>query len=225
VVPAAGQGIRLPGKRPKQYRQLGARSVLDHAIARLLEHSAVCGVMVALASEDLYWRASEFADHAQVHTCRGGAERAESVLAGLQALHELPQGPTDHDAVLVHDAARALLPAAALQRLLRDAPGPQGALLAIPAQDTLKWSVSGDVVEKTLDRCQVWLAQTPQYFEFGRLHEALQAALDAGVGVTDEASCMEWRGGRPRLVLGDALNFKITTTADLQMAAALLENS
>ena len=222
IVPAAGTGSRLPGDVPKQYRSLAGRSVLDHSLQRLLDHPAVVGVMLALAADDEHWTDSAFYQHPKVQLCQGGAERADSVLAALQALARCALPIAPDQAVLVHDAARALLPATCLQRLLQDPPSEHGALLALPAQDSLKFSRAGDCVEHSLERSHVWLAQTPQYFEYARLFQALQTALAQDLQITDEASCMERAGYQPRLILGDARNFKITTPADLALAQALL---
>lgn len=224
IVPAAGRGARLPGEVPKQYRRLAGRTVLDHCLDRLLADSRIAGVMLALASDDPLFTESAHAQDGRVRTCVGGAERADSVLAALRAL-DTSKLLADNDGVLVHDAARALLPAEALDRLLAQPPGPEGAILACPVQDTLKRAGADGHVAQTLDREGIWQAQTPQYFQFGALRKALSEALAAGERITDEASCMEWAGLHPRLVLGDALNFKITTAADLRIAAALLESS
>lgn len=225
IVPAAGVGRRLPGDVPKQYRKLRGRCVLDHCLDRLLAQPAISGVMLALSAHDDHWAQCAHFSHPRVVTCEGGEERADSVLAALHALAALPQAPAPQAGVLVHDAARALLPECALTRLLATAPGADGALLAMPAQDTLKRSLDGEKVEHTLDRGAVWLAQTPQYFEFERLRQALGDALAQGLAITDEASCMELAGFRPRLIAGDALNFKITTPSDLMLAEALLERA
>ena len=225
IVPAAGVGRRLPGDVPKQYRKLRGRCVLDHCLDRLLDQPAISGVMLALSPADNHWPQCAHFSHPRVMTCEGGKERADSVLAALQALAALPQAPASQAGVLVHDAARALLPTSALTRLLATAPGADGALLAMPAQDTLKRSLDGEKVDHTLDRGAVWLAQTPQYFEFERLRQALTHALAQGLSITDEASCMERAGYKPRLVAGDAMNFKITTPSDLMLAEALLERA
>lgn len=225
VVPAAGTGQRLPGDRPKQYRMLAGASVLDHCLHALLQHPRMRGVMLALAADDEYWPQSRFADDPRVHTCIGGGERADSVLAALLALRDVANGPQEEEGVLVHDAARALLPAAALQRLL-DAPlDEQGAILALPAQDTLKQQDGDGRISRTLDRSIIWQAQTPQLFRYGLLREELRMALNSGCHLTDEASCMERVGYHPRLIPGDALNFKITTPADFRLARALLEQT
>lgn len=225
IVPAAGVGQRLPGDTPKQYRKLAGRRVLDHVLAGLLAAPRIQKVMVALSADDAYWAQGEFVADERVLSCVGGAERADSVLAALDALAALPQAPKPHDGVLVHDAARALLSAEALARLLAVPLDADGALLAWPAQDTLKMSVDGERVDRSVDRATIWQAQTPQYFQFGALRQALRAALDGGRTITDEASCMELAGHQPRLVLGDARNFKITTPADFALAQALLEQA
>ncbi len=223
IVPAAGVGRRLPGDRPKQYRELVGATVLDHCLQRLLQASGVRGVMLALAANDTCWAQSRFVHDARVRTCEGGAERADSVLAALRALQQQPDGPGERDGVLVHDAARALLPASALQRLCEVPLDENGAILALPAQDTLKRADNQGRIAGTLDRSIIWQAQTPQLFMCGLLRTELEAALASGCRITDEASCMERAGYHPRLVPGDALNFKITTAADLHLAAAVLE--
>ena len=155
----------------------------------------------------------------------GGATRADSVAAGLQALRE--RGATDDDWVLVHDAARCLLRPAWVNRLIdaceHDA---VGGLLALPLADTLKAAApsdSGERVAATLDRTAKWLAQTPQMFRLGLLQRALHDAVDAGVNMTDESSAIEALGLAPRLVPGDQENLKLTWPADFALAARLLE--
>lgn len=221
IVPAAGGGQRLPGEVPKQYRQIAGQSLLDHCLQRLLAEPRIDAVMVGLAAQDKHWPASRFAADRRVHHCVGGAQRADTVLACLQSLNPAPAAEL---AVLVHDAARALLPAAALRRLLDCAAEPAGALLAIPAQDTVKHSVDGQRVDGSRDRARLWLAQTPQLFPFGVLRRALEQARRQQLAITDEASAVEAIGLAPRLVLGDALNFKITTASDLRLAQAVLES-
>jgi 2-C-methyl-D-erythritol 4-phosphate cytidylyltransferase len=127
----------------------------------------------------------------------GGATRAASVAAGLEALRA--RGAADDDWVLVHDAARCLLRPEWVQRLIdacrEDA---VGGLLALPLADTLKQAGPGDRVQATLPRTDKWLAQTPQMFRLGLLQRALAQAGDT---VTDEASAIESMGVAPRWCL------------------------
>ncbi|HEV7136749.1 MAG TPA: 2-C-methyl-D-erythritol 4-phosphate cytidylyltransferase, partial [Steroidobacteraceae bacterium] len=130
------------------------------------------------------------------------------------------------DWVLVHDAARPCLPREDLDRLLADlASHPVGGLLATPAADTLKRADGARDVQQTVDRAGLWRALTPQMFRYGRLCEALDRAHAAGRTPTDEAQAIEWLGDAPRLVEGAAANLKITSAADLAIAAALLKES
>jgi 2-C-methyl-D-erythritol 4-phosphate cytidylyltransferase len=123
----------------------------------------------------------------------------------------------------VHDAARPCLPAEDLERLLTElAPNPVGGLLAAPVADTLKRGAVTREVSDTVDRSGLWRALTPQMFRHGVLVEALEHALAGGRLPTDEAQAVEWLGQRPVLVEGSAANIKVTSAADLLIAAALL---
>lgn len=151
----------------------------------------------------------------------GGASRAESVFNGLQSM--LDDGVAPADWVLVHDAARCLVTATDIGRLIEacrhDA---VGGLLALPLPDTLKREMGGRA-SGTVERADKWLAQTPQMFRLGMLHSALKAArADGFAGITDEASAIERLGLQPLLVSGSARNFKVTYPEDFAMAEALL---
>jgi len=151
----------------------------------------------------------------------GGASRAESVFNGLQSM--LDDGVAQSDWVLVHDAARCLVTATDIGRLIdacrHDA---VGGLLALPLPDTLKREVGGRA-SGTVERADKWLAQTPQMFRLGMLHSALETArADGFAGITDEASAIERLGLQPLLVSGSARNFKVTYPDDFAMAEALL---
>jgi 2-C-methyl-D-erythritol 4-phosphate cytidylyltransferase len=147
---------------------------------------------------------------------QGGATRAESVRNGLAALDAQPD-----DWVLVHDAARCCLPAEALARLIDELDAdPCGGLLALPVADTLKRQDNDSRVAVTVPRDGLWQAQTPQMFRHGLLSQAL--AISSSADITDEASAIERLGLCPRLVRGDASNFKVTYAQDIRLAAALL---
>jgi len=123
--------------------------------------------------------------------------------------------------VLVHDAARPLLSQTALNRIINHHSA-QGALLAMPAKDTIKLQMSDlPLVDATLDRNAIWLAQTPQKFPAHALLEALEKAQAQGISVTDECSAMEFIGWHPDLVVGESSNIKITLPEDLLIAEAL----
>ncbi len=220
VLPAAGVGARMRADRPKQYLPLAGRTVIEHSLDRLLDHPAIAGGVVALAADDPYWPDLGYAPAKPLWTAPGGQERADSVLNALQVL---ARHAGADDWVLVHDAARPCLRRDDLDRLLaQGAAHAVGALLAVPACDTLKRADALGQVAQTLDRDGLWHAQTPQMFRLHALREALQGALQAGAKITDEASAMEWAGQAPLLVEGHADNLKITRAEDLALAAFYL---
>ncbi len=213
VVPAAGRGARFGGELPKQYLEVGGRPLIAYTLDALLSHPSVHGVMVVIAENDRFWRGMDAVAGKPVLTCSGGAERADSVLAGLDAL---PDNVRADEFVLVHDAARPNLAHADLDRLLDLGCGdPVGAILAAPVRDTLKRAGDDGGIDCTEPRERLWRAYTPQLFRRMQLSRALAAAQAAGVAITDESMAMERQGLRPLLVEGREDNFKITTPADL----------
>lgn len=213
VVPAAGRGTRFGGERPKQYLEVAGRPLIAYTLDALLSHPSVSGVMVVLAEDDRYWRDWETRDAKPVLTCTGGAERADSVLAGLDALPETVRADAF---VLVHDAARPNLSHQDLDRLFEvGMSDPVGAILAAPVRDTLKRAGDDAGIDRTEPRERLWRAFTPQLFRRMQLSRALAAAQASGVAITDESMAMERQGLRPLLVEGNEENFKVTTPADL----------
>jgi len=141
----------------------------------------------------------------------------------IQVGREVTEEQLHNDWVLVHDAARPCLLAADRDRLLTQAGAHAvGGVLALPAIDTLKRADAQHSIEETVDRTALWRAQTPQMFRYGPLCEALDRAIAAKRFPTDEAQALEWTGAHPLLVEGSPANLKITHTADLLFAAALL---
>ncbi len=218
VMPAAGHGRRMneAAGLAKQYLPLAGRCVIEHALAPFLADPHCRGIVVALAAGDQRFGSLPPASDPRVSTVIGGAERRDSVAAGLAALSSRAAAT---DWVLVHDAARPCLPATDLAALLDALPGsPAGALLAVPLVDTLKRADGEGAVLATLPRAGLWRAQTPQAFRHGRL----QQALERHPAATDEASAVEALGDQPRLVEGSPDNLKVTTAADLVQAARII---
>lgn len=203
--------------RPKQYLPLQGRSLLEWTLAPFLEAEWIDAIVVVLARSDSEFSRLPVARHPRLVTTTGGAQRADSVLAGLRVVAERGGAATDLH-VLVHDAARPCVQQAELERLRDEADDADGGLLALPMTDTLKRAQQNRIAE-TLDRSQFWRAQTPQLFAMSRLAAALQDGVAQGVELTDEASAMERCGARPRLVRGSESNIKVTYPEDLQLAA------
>ena len=220
VVPAAGSGSRFGGEVPKQYLQVAGEPLLAHTLRALLAHPGVAGVVVVLAEDDPRWPDWSELEGKPVRHCVGGESRADSVLAGLQAL---PDEVRADDFVLVHDAARPNLALADLGQLLeRGRVDPVGAILAAPVRDTLKRAGDEGGIDRTVPRERLWRALTPQMFRRLQLSQALEKARSAGVEVTDESMAMERKGARPLLIEGREDNIKITTPADLAYFEFLL---
>ena len=220
VLPAAGAGLRFGGELPKQYAALAGRTVIEWALAPFLDDPRCQGVVVALSAQDQLFAALGLqARHgSRLRVVPGGAERCESVLAGLLALPAAPD-----DLVMVHDAARPCLTRDERDRLLAvAAQAPAGALLALPVADTLKRGDADGRVQATVPRQQLWRAQTPQVFGHALLLRALRESLARGERPTDESQAVEALGLQPCLVEGQATNLKITRAADLPLAQALL---
>ena len=215
VIPAAGVGARMAADRPKQYLQLGGRTILEHSLGCFLDHPRLKGLVVSLAIDDPSWPTVACATDPRIQRADGGSERSGSVLNALLQLNAL--GASDDDWVLVHDAARPNLSRDDLDKLLAElADDPVGGLLAVPARDTLKRVDKHGRVVDTVDRSLIWQAYTPQMFRLGALHRALADSLVADAVITDEASAMEWSGQAPRLIEGRSDNIKVTRPEDLE---------
>lgn len=225
VMPAAGRGERVGAGLPKQYLPLAGRPMIEWSLAPFIDDPDCRGIVVAVAPDDARWPAVRAGLGHKVHEAAGGATRADSVRAGLEALSAA--GAEDPDWVLVHDAARPCVTAeeiAALRTAVLGT-GAAGGLLALPLADTLK---RGEAVEggarsaATVPRESLWRALTPQMARLGALRTALDAASTAGRSPTDEAQSLEWQGKAPRLVPGRATNLKVTTADDARLAEAIL---
>jgi 2-C-methyl-D-erythritol 4-phosphate cytidylyltransferase len=216
VLPAAGIGARMGGEVPKQYLQVAGATLLEHSLRSLLACARLAAVAVVVHPQDGRADSLPTLTDPRVRRVTGGERRADSVLAGLDAL----AAEADSGAwVLVHDAARPCLRPADVERLMAVAgAGSAGAILAEPIADTVKLADADGLVVRTLDRTALWRAQTPQMFRLGQLRAALAAALDRGAMVTDEASAMELAGHRIRLVPGPRRNLKVTLPEDLELA-------
>jgi 2-C-methyl-D-erythritol 4-phosphate cytidylyltransferase len=224
LIPCGGTGTRAGQAEsglPKQYRSMAGQAMVSHTLLALSQVPRVAMSLVVIAPNDALFTAYAVLPNAafSVAAC-ADFTRAATVFHGLNAL--LEQGAQRLDWVLVHDAARCLTTPAQINSLI-DAclPDAVGGLLALKLPDTLKREQAGRAQE-TVDRADKWLAQTPQMFRIGALLDALQAAKDASVEVTDEASAMERLGHKPLLVPSSAQNFKVTYPEDFALAEAIL---
>lgn len=255
IIAAAGQGNRLGASKPKAFVELSGTSLLGHSISAM-QASEFVDEIIVVAAPDMLDEAADVisrcesadatrgagADASDGRTIRlvpGRGERADSVMAGLEAISV---EPGVDPIVLVHDAARALTPASMIDRVARAvADGASGVVPVVPVVDTIKavtettdhgGARSQAQITKTVDRSNVRAAQTPQGFRYSALFSAnemyyasVQADAEAGPRSfvpTDDASLLEWQGVPVVCVDGDELAFKITTRKDLLLARAYL---
>jgi 2-C-methyl-D-erythritol 4-phosphate cytidylyltransferase len=222
LVPAAGSGSRMGGDLPKQYLPLAGKPLLYHALNCLCRSAAIERVFVVLAQGDkqfVQYDWQPFAARCEPLYC-GGRTRAASVFNGLLAARDAIGGA---DWVLVHDAVRPCLALEVLERLIAGLRDEQtGGLLALPVVDTLKRGDADAYVVQTEPRENLWQAQTPQMFRYRLLLEALRAIDPARA--TDEARAIEQLGLRPKLVMGDMRNLKVTYPHDLELAEVILKS-
>jgi 2-C-methyl-D-erythritol 4-phosphate cytidylyltransferase len=224
VVPASGVGTRMQTSISKQYLQLdNGLSVLDQSLSTLLNIEKIKGCVVAISKQDSWFKSSKFYHHPKLLSIAvGGEERYQSVINALNTLKPFVQ---DSDWVLVHDAARPCIKAEDVENLIQQLEGQKiGGLLATKVVDTIKKSKL-NIAESTVDRTNLWQAQTPQMYRYGLLLEALNSAHNEGVHITDEASAIERMGLSSLLVESSKTNLKITNPEDLSLANFYLKQA
>jgi len=213
ILVAAGSGERLGAGVPKALVKVAGRPLLSHAVTTFATHARVSTVVVVAPPERLAEAARLVPDALVV---AGGATRQQSVSHGLAAL------TSDVDVVLVHDVARAFVPAEVIDRVIDGLalPDAKAAVPIMPVTDTIRRfdPESGDLHE-TIDRSRLTAVQTPQGFWRAAL---VEAHAGASPDATDDASLVEARGWRVVGVRGDERAFKVTVAFDLVIAEALL---
>jgi len=216
VLAAAGRGERLGSDRPKAFARLGGRPLLAESLERLEESGWIDAIVIAAPpdwEEPSILVAEEIAATKVSSAVTGGASRSESVRLALEEV------PEEAAVVLVHDAARPLLPEEVIERVLAPlSEGWDGVVPAVPLADTVK-RVEGDRVVETLSREDLVAVQTPQAF----LADALRRAVSGDVSsATDCASLVESQGGRIKVVEGDPRLLTVTDAEDLALVESWL---
>lgn len=219
LITAGGRGLRMQSPRPKQFLTLAGRPILAHTVALFEECPAVDGIGIIAPAEEMPWVQQEivefFGFKKVLKVVRGGRQRQQSVWNGLKAV----QGRWS--LVVVHDGVRPLVPPGLIEASIEEARRTGAAVVAVPARDTVKRRPAGQQLQ-TLPREEIWLAQTPQTFEFNLLYRAHQQAAREHFRGTDDAALVERLGHAVSLIPGSLRNIKITTPDDLLLAEALL---
>lgn len=220
---AAGVGSRFGAQKPKQYVKLkNGLTILENSLKTLHFSLPNSKIILLISREDEYFKQLDLSDY-NFELCFGGELRAQTVLNGLLYLKNIAK---DQDWVLIQDAARTLTHKNDIQKLIKKVKNSQvGGLLATRLKDTIKIQKEKEesfFSKKTLDRNQLWAAQTPQIFKYKLLLESLTGALEKNIEITDEASCIEFFGNDPLLVESDYTNLKITLMQDLELANLII---
>lgn len=222
IIVAAGRSVRLGGRRPKQYRSLAGKPVLERTVACFLSCPEISAIQVVIHPEDfdVYRDVMASISNADARIrppVTGGDTRQSSVFEGLKAL-------ADVDTVLVHDAARPFVSEELLQRALAAGRTGIAAIPGVVVTDTIKRISNNDLVLDTPAREQLRAVQTPQVFKRTELllaHE--RAAREARVLFPDDGALMEWAGYQVQAFSGDPSNVKLTYEDDFLVAEARLK--
>lgn len=220
VIVAAGSGERFGGEVPKQFRTLVDRPMLSWTISRLEAAESIDTIVVVVAEEHLLYASQHVVDpygfRKVTKLVPGGATRQESAYRGLKAL------PISTDLVAIHDGARPMTAVRDIERVIDKARNERAAILAVPVTDTIKRAKAGYVMG-SVDRRDLYGAQTPQVFQYDLIMSAHEAARSgSSQDYTDDASLIEARGFKVTLVEPSGPNIKVTSLADLVAVEALL---
>ncbi len=210
----------MGGGTPKQFLMLGGLPLLVHSLRVLESSDAVSAIVLAVPQPEMdYCRreiVSAFGFKKVQQVVAGGEERQDSVRVGLAAVG------ADAEIVLVHDAVRPFLTTEMIRRVVEAAGRHGAAIVAIPMRDTVKRVGVDGLIQETVDRAPLWLAQTPQAARRAVLQDAYRRAQQDGFRGTDEAQLIERAGHPVSIVEGSTENIKITRPEDLLIGEAIL---
>ncbi|MCH9025439.1 MAG: 2-C-methyl-D-erythritol 4-phosphate cytidylyltransferase [candidate division Zixibacteria bacterium] len=221
LIVAAGKSERFGDPLPKQFHEVAGRPLLSWTIEKFELASSIDKIVVVVAADYQLETTRNIIDpfgfQKVAKVVGGGESRQESVLKGLEAL------PESTKVVAIHDGVRALVSPDDVDKVVNLALTEKAAMLALPATDTVKKVKNHSVVE-TLDRKQIWLAQTPQAFEYQLILDAHRnfAENTKGTIATDDASLVEALGVEVKVVESSSNNLKVTTAADLKYVEIVL---
>ena len=217
IVPGAGAGKRFGAAESKIFQRIGDRPIFIRTLEVFTSRRDVCQVLLVVAPADRQDVQRRFGSHLSlmgVTVVEGGPTRSQSVRNALAHLSD------QAELVCVHDAVRPCVSPLWVDAVFAQAAKTGAAILAWPVHGTLKRVSASGVIEETLARVEAWEAQTPQVFR----RDWLVAAYAQNREATDDASLLEAMGHRVSVVRGDPRNIKITTAADLALAAAVIDS-
>jgi 2-C-methyl-D-erythritol 4-phosphate cytidylyltransferase len=210
----------MGGSVRKQFRRLGGVPLVVHSLRVLQASPVIDAIVLAVPQADLEFCRTDIVEAHRFDKVGkivpGGEERQDSVRNALAAVGD------DTDIVVVHDAVRPFLTGAMIEDVVAAARAGGGAIIALPMRDTVKQVGADCVIERTVDRKPLWLAQTPQAFRTDWLKEAHAKAQAARLPATDDAFLIEWCGHPVKVVEGSGDNIKVTRPEDMIIGEAIL---
>lgn len=222
IIAAAGEGKRMGGGRPKQFREISGTPIIIHTLRRFEQCATIRQVFIVAPAAEASAMLALAEEHRLLKVARvvtGGRTRTESIWRGLRAVRAATAG-----IVAIHDGVRPCVTPDEIDRTVREAARVGAAILARPAVETIKEVTDGRVV-RTLERARLWHAQTPQCFRYELLRRAYERALAEGLEATDDSALVERLGAAVAVVEGSADNIKITGPRDLLLAERILKSS
>lgn len=222
IIPAAGSGTRLGSRIPKPFIPLNGKAILEHTIAQFLPVKGLSQIIVATSKSSFEDVENIFANfggtQVDLTLVEGGAERQHSIENALKYLKP------EIELVAIHDAVRPFISKAEIEKCVQAASEFGGAILAVPAKDTIKKVDSSGIISETPVRANLWQAQTPQIFKKDLLLNAYKKAREDNYLGTDDASLIEYIGGAVKIIEGDRKNLKITYPLDLIIAEHIVQD-
>jgi len=225
IIVAAGKGSRMQESIPKQYLEIHNKPILYHTILKFYLNPLISKIIAVIPSNDdkyyinniissIYKSLNNKKILKKIEIVKGGSTRQNSVFNALKKINNT------QNIVLIHDGVRPFVKQIHITKCIQTAVKYKASILAIPASDTIKKAEQNEIFE-TLDRTNLWLAQTPQAFDYSLILNAHKNAQDKGFDATDDSMLVEKIGQRVHIVKGDNLNIKITTKEDLIIAKQL----
>jgi 2-C-methyl-D-erythritol 4-phosphate cytidylyltransferase len=221
IIVAAGKGTRMKGPTRKQYLDLSGRPVLAYSIMAFDSCSLVEEIFLVVPEEDVEYCQDKILSFLnlkkRINLVHGGAKRQDSVYNGLQAIKK------NTETVVIHDGVRPFIHPGDLKKCILGSKKYGACILATAAIDTLKRVGELDIIVATLPRENIWLAQTPQAFQYNLIIKAHETARRYGYVGTDDASLVEKLGEDVKIINGSRFNIKITKKEDLDIAKAMFD--
>ena len=227
IIVAGGKGARMKGMIKKQYLALGGRPVLCHSLQIFDRCHGIDSIILVVPEDDISYCRQQILPpmnlNKAVHLVPGGRERQASVYCGLCEIEKRADTFNNAcDTVVIHDGVRPFVTPQQIDACIDIAITDKACILGIPVSDTLKLGNASNIIRKTIERDHLWLAQTPQAFQYDLILKAHQRARQIGYHSTDDASLVEQLGEEVKILPGSRYNIKITSREDLDICEAIM---